>query len=217
LNYLALCDKLLKETGLSDQGVSSVIGQSGLNKKAVDWINRAWTEIQNLNDWNFLWNTSYFSTVIGQQNYDPVDNLALSPALHKWINSSVRITQSSGTGYLTYVPWATWVRTTFSSGKPTSFTIRPDNLISFNTLPDEIYTIYFDYYRTPQQLSTNTDELLLAEQFHDAVLYKAILYVAAEQDAPELYQDAQSQLNIRLSAMGTSVLPTITLAERPVA
>jgi hypothetical protein len=84
-------------------------------------------------------------------------------------------------------------------------------------LPDEIYTIYFDYYRTPQQLSTNTDELLLAEQFHDAVLYKAILYVAAEQDAPELYQDAQSQLNIRLSAMGTSVLPTITLAERPVA
>ena len=217
MNYLALCDKLLKETGLSDQGVSSVIGQSGLNKKAVDWINRAWTEIQNLNDWNFLWNTSYFSTVIGQQNYDPVDNLALSPALHKWINSSVRITQSSGTGYLTYVPWATWVRTTFSSGKPTSFTIRPDNLISFNTLPDEIYTIYFDYYRTPQQLSTNTDELLLAEQFHDAVLYKAILYVAAEQDAPELYQDAQSQLNIRLSAMGTSALPTITLAERPVA
>ena len=217
MNYLALCDKLLKETGLSDQGVSSVVGQSGLNKKAVDWVNRAWTEIQNLNDWDFLWNTSYFSTVIGQQNYDPVDNLALSPALHKWINSSVRITQSSGTGYLTYVPWATWVRTTFSSGKPTSFTIRPDNLISFNTLPDEIYTIYFDYYRTPQQLSTNTDELLLAEQFHDAVLYKAILYVAAEQDAPELYQDAQSQLNIRLSAMGTSVLPTITLAERPVA
>jgi hypothetical protein len=217
LNYLALCDKLLKETGLSDQGVSSVVGQSGLNKKAVDWVNRAWTEIQNLNDWDFLWNTSYFSTVIGQQNYDPVDNLALSPTLHKWINSSVRITQSSGTGYLTYVPWATWVRTTFSSGKPTSFTIRPDNLISFNTLPDEIYTIYFDYYRTPQQLSTNTDELLLAEQFHDAVLYKAILYVAAEQDAPELYQDAQSQLNIRLSAMGTSVLPTITLAERPVA
>ena len=217
MNYLALCDKLLKETGLSDQGVSSVVGQSGLNKKAVDWVNRAWTEIQNLNDWDFLWNTSYFSTVIGQQNYDPVDNLALSPTLHKWINSSVRITQSSGTGYLTYVPWATWVRTTFSSGKPTSFTIRPDNLISFNTLPDEIYTIYFDYYRTPQQLSTNTDELLLAEQFHDAVLYKAILYVAAEQDAPELYQDAQSQLNIRLSAMGTSVLPTITLAERPVA
>lgn len=217
MNYLALCDKLLKETGLSDQGVSSVVGQSGLNKKAVDWVNRAWTEIQNLNDWDFLWNTSYFSTVIGQQNYDPVDNLALSPTLYKWINSSVRITQSSGTGYLTYVPWATWVRTTFSSGKPTSFTIRPDNLISFNTLPDEIYTIYFDYYRTPQRLSTNTDELLLAEQFHDAVLYKAILYVAAEQDAPELYQDAQSQLNIRLSAMGTSVLPTITLAERPVA
>jgi hypothetical protein len=84
-------------------------------------------------------------------------------------------------------------------------------------LPDEIYTIYFDYYRTPQRLSTNTDELLLAEQFHDAVLYKAILYVAAEQDAPELYQDAQAQLNIRLSSMGVTALPAITLAERPVA
>jgi hypothetical protein len=89
--------------------------------------------------------------------------------------------------------------------------------MSFNTLPDAVYGIYFDYYRTPQQLALNTDELLLAEQYHDAVLYKAILYVAAEQDAPELYQDAQAQLNIRLSAMGTTALPTITLAERPVA
>ena len=80
-----------------------------------------------------------------------------------------------------------------------------------------MYTVSFDYFRTPQQLSTNTDELLLAEQYHDAVLYKAILYVAAEQDAPELYQDAQAQLNIRLSSMGVSSLPTITLAERPVA
>jgi len=58
---------------------------------------------------------------------------------------------------------------------------------------------------------------LLAEQYHDAVLYKAILYVAAEQDAPELYQDAQAQLNARLFSMGNSFLPTITLAERPVA
>jgi len=57
----------------------------------------------------------------------------------------------------------------------------------------------------------------LAEQFHDAVLYKAILYVAAEQDAPELYQDAQAQLNIRLSAMGVTAFPAITFAERPVA
>ena len=217
MNYLALCDKLLKETGLSDQGVASVVGQTGLNRKAVDWINRAWTEIQNLNDWSFLWQTESFSTVNGQQNYDPVSNLALSPALNKWVTGSVRITDSGQTGYLTYVPWATWSRTTFSSGKPTSFTIRPDNKLSFNTLPDAVYTISFDYYRTPQQLSANTDELLLPEQFQDAVLYKAILFVAAEQDAPELYQDAQAQLNIRLSAMGVTELPTITLAERPVA
>ena len=217
MNYLALCDKLLKETGLSDQGVSSVVGQTGLNKKAVDWINRAWTEIQNLNDWNFLWQTGSFDTVIGQQNYDPVTNLALSPALNKWVNSSVRITESGLTGHLTYVPWSTWSRTSFTSAKPVGFTIRPDGALSFNTLPDAVYTIDFDYYRTPQQLSANTDELLLAEQYQDAVLYKAIIYVAAEQDAPELYQDAQAQLNIRLSAMGVTALPSITLAERPVA
>ena len=172
MNYLALCDKLLKETGLSDQGVSSVIGQSGLNKKAVDWINRAWVEIQNLSDWEFLWQYTTFNTVVNQQDYDPVINLALSPSLDKWIPNSVRITENNLTGYLSYTPWSEWVRANFSSGKPTSFTIRPDN---------------------------------------------QILYVAAEQDAPELYQDAQSQLNIRLSAMGTSALPTITLAERPVA
>lgn len=217
MNYLALCDKLLKETGLSDQGVSSVVGQTGLNKKSVDWINRAWTEIQNLKEWNFLWQTSSFDTVIGQQNYDPVSNLALSPSLNKWVNSSVRITENGLIGSLTYVPWSSWLRTTLSSGKPVGFTIRPDKKMSLGSLPDAVYTIDFDYYRTPQQLTQNTDELLIEEQFHDAVLYKAILYVAAEQDAPELYQDAQAQLNIRLSAMGVTELPTIAIAQTPVA
>jgi len=89
--------------------------------------------------------------------------------------------------------------------------------MSLGSLPDAVYTIDFDYYRTPQQLTQNTDELLIEEQFHDAVLYKAILYVAAEQDAPELYQDAQAQLNIRLSAMGVTELPTIAIAQTPVA
>ena len=89
--------------------------------------------------------------------------------------------------------------------------------MSLGSLPDAVYTIDFDYYRTPQQLTQNTDELLIEEQFHDAVLYKAILYAAAEQDAPELYQDAQAQLNIRLSAMGVTELPTIAIAQTPVA
>ena len=73
--------------------------------------------------------------------------------------------------------------------------------MSLGSLPDAVYTIDFDYYRTPQQLTQNTDELLIEEQFHDAVLYKAILYVAAEQDAPE----------------GVTELPTIAIAQTPVA
>lgn len=220
MTFLELASRLLTETGVDDNGVASVSGQTGMQLKAVYWINRAWTEIQNLQSWDFLWvGDARLTTVVGQPSYLPTEHLQLNPLLKKWITDSVRISDATGTGYLRYQPWARWqaARLHASSGKPTTFTINPQNALVFNALPDAAYETGFDYYRQPQVLSGNTDTPILPEHHHDIILYKAMEYLATEQGAPEIYQSGAITLRRMMSKLRHEHLPQISIGSSPVA
>jgi hypothetical protein len=218
MNYLTLCDTLIKEAGLDETGVLSVVGQSSIKKKVVTWVNRAWVEIQNKRDWNFLWQEGSFNTVVDSQTYDPVGDMALSPALRRWDTSSfIHSTSGSSKFYLQYIPWESFDNTLSSSGTPTQFTVKPNKFLKFNSVPDVIGTVDFSYIRTPQTLSANTDTPLLDSAYHDIILYQAMLYLAAEQDASELYQDAHMQLTARLADLSAEFLPNTYVAHTPLA
>ncbi len=218
MNYLALCDTLIKEVGLEESGVSSVVSQTGIKKKVVDWVSRAWVEIQNKRNWNFLWEEGSFNTVIGQQSYHPVSNLALSPTLRSWDSASL-IHSISGESkfYLQYVPWERFDNTLSGSGTPTEFTIKPDSSLKFNAAPSVIGTVNFEYTRVPQVLAANTDVPILPTHHHEVIFYQAMMYLAAEQDAPEMYQDASMQLRTRLASLAAETLPNITVGSVPLA
>ena len=217
MNYLTLCDDLLKESGTSDQGVFSVNGQTGISLKAVKWVRRAWIEIQGMRDWRFLWQSSSFDTVIGQSEYNPVTNLALSPELKSWITTSVRLVNGDETTVLEHIKWHDWAKLSVTIENPTAFTIRPDDVLVLNVAPTKAYQVLFEYYRRPQILVANNDIPLLSEEYHEAILYKAMAYLAAEQDAPELYQDAQRQLNAWLHSMKAREIPEITFGRESIA
>lgn len=211
MNFLQLCDQLVRETGVAEQGIASVTGQTGIKLKAVNWINQAWTEIQSSRKWNFLWKASTFNTVIGQNLYDPVENLALNPVLDSW--SGVRYEGLE----LPCILWDNFSRVAPASGKPASYTIRPDNVLQFDALPDAVYAYSFEYYREPQVLVAGTDVPIIAAQHHQAIVYQAMLYLAAEQDAPEIQRDALYRLDRLMSAMRQPYLPKITIASAPLA
>jgi len=218
MNYLTLCDTLIKESGLNETGVLSVVSQTGVKKKVVNWVNRAWVAVQNKRDWNFLWQEGSFNTVVDSQTYDPVGDLALSPTLRRWDTSSfIHSTSGSSKFYLQHVPWENFDNTLSTSGTPTKFTIKPNKSIKFNAVPDVIGTVEFSYIRTPQTLSANTDVPLVDSAYHDIILYQAMLYLAAEQDAPELYQDANMQLTARLADLSAEFLPNAYVASTPLA
>ncbi len=124
MNYLTLCDTLIKEAGLAEEGILSVTGQKGIKKKVVTWVSNAWVEIQNKRDWNFLWSESSFATVVDKQSHHPVDDLALDPVLRRW--SPYSLIHSTPTGdnkfYLKYVLWENFDNTLSSAGTPTQFT-----------------------------------------------------------------------------------------------
>ena len=219
MNYLTLCDTLIKEAGLAEEGILSVTGQKGIKKKVVTWVSNAWVEIQNKRDWNFLWSESSFATVVDKQSYHPVDDLALDPVLRRW--SPYSLIHSTPTGdnkfYLKYVLWENFDNTLSSSGTPTQFTIRPDNSIKFNSVPDVIGKVSFEYTRTPQVLTLGTDIPILPIAHTEVILYQAMLYLAAEQDAPELYQDASRQLETRMADLAAESMPNPSVANVPLA
>ena len=215
MTFRELCDRLLKETGVNDNGVASVSGQTGMQLKAVNWVIRAWTEIQNQQHWHFLWQTGSFDTVVGTQEYSPT----LDPTLQTWVIDSVRLTDGTQTGYLTYKKWSDWrqERLTVNDGKPSAFTIDPTNKLLFNTKPDAVYSIDFDYYRTPQILAANTDEPILPSHFHDVILYQAMEYLAMEQDASEIYQASAITLRRLMADLKAEQLPKISFGSTPLA
>ena len=219
MNYLTLCDDLLKETGVSEQGVFSVKGQGGMPLRAVKWVRRAWVEIQGLREWRFLWCSGVFNTVIGQIEYHAKENLALTPSLKSWVTdkNKVRLVDDGRSSYLKYVKWESWGLEEGSTQRPYAYTIKPDNTLVLNTAPDKLYQVYFEYFRTPQILTENTEIPIVSEEYHEVILYKAMTYLAAEQDAPEVYQDSQRHLNIWLSAMKSKEIPEITFGSGPIA
>jgi hypothetical protein len=234
MNYLTLCDTLIKEAGLAEEGILSVTGQKGIKKKVVTWVSNAWVEIQNKRDWNFLWSESSFATIVDKQSYHPVDDLALDPVLRRW--SPYSLIHSTPTGdnkfYLKYILWENFDNTLSSAGTPTQFTIRPDNSIKFNSVPDVIGKVSFEYTRAPQVLSTIVSPATTANDnspnsiggvtflpiaHTEVILYQAMLYLAAEQDAPELYQDASRQLATRMADLAAESMPNPSVASVPLA
>ena len=58
MNFLDLCQRLVQETGIADEGPATVTGQTGDMGRIVNWINDAWLKIQSIRaDWNWAWST----------------------------------------------------------------------------------------------------------------------------------------------------------------
>lgn len=217
MNFLTLCDTLIKESGVEESGIASVVSQQGTKKKVVDWISRAWVDIQNKRDWNFLWAEGTFDLAVGKKTYDPVTDAVLSPTLKSWLPYTMVYTSGGTRYYLRYVPWGKWDYITTAVGHPQEFTIRPDNSLKLNASPDTVGSVSFEYIREPQILAGNTDEPLMPPAHHALIIYQALVYLAAEQDAPELYQDAVRQLETRMADLAASQLPNITTSATPLA
>jgi hypothetical protein len=227
MTFLELCQRLVQEAGISGGGPPAVTNQTGMKKKVVDWVARAWRSIQSEHeDWNFLWTPSSFQTVLGQRDYDPVRNLQLNPEMARPDVRSFRIYPTAlgpaQQGSLIYVPWSEWQMSNWDVGIPTAevplhFTVLPSGVMRLDAIPVVAYTVEFAYYRVPFVLSANGDTPVIQERFHDIILYQALLYYAAHEDAPEIERDARINFTTRMMELRRSYLPRLTHPQMPLA
>jgi hypothetical protein len=199
VNFLDLCKRLRQEAGISGTGPSTVLGQTGEYGKVVDWVKRAYLDIQNMPvNWDFMWAQYSFETTESSPGVFLRD---YSLTGVRDIDSASALLYPTGNesdyGRLTpllYPRWRLGVNAPESqveTGRPTMFMRLPDGKFRLHPKPDAFYTINFDYYREPGELVDNTDTPILPEPFHLTIVYKALLDYGRFENATEQYSAAQ--------------------------
>lgn len=196
MRFLDLCKTLRQEAGIAGIGPSSVELQTGAYKKVVDWIARAYEEVQTQRkDWGFLWQETTGQMVVNQRDYTP---LQLGMANFNEISrekGALRVIDPNGyqspIHFIEYPEFRARFNSQVQPSRPQYLTLLPNKKIRFNCKPDQVYTLASEFYRTPFVMESNIDVPVFEEQCHMILVYKGLMYYSANEEAGFIYQDAQ--------------------------
>lgn len=189
--FLELVQDLQREVGASGDQISSVTGQTGENQRMVRWIQDADFYIQNrwLN-WKFLWNQVQLNTVTG------VVGLAAPTDLNFWDYKTFKINEGGVNdedepiNFVEHDSIKGLIRDT-TEAKPATVIVMPDRSLEFEPVPDQVYQIKADYFMKPTKMAANTDVSLIPEEYHQAILGRAMMLYANYEGAPEIKAQGQ--------------------------
>lgn len=219
MTYLELCQALRTEAGLSGTGPATVVGQTGMYGKLVDWIQEAYAEILDMYPWSFLWTRVTPTLTSGQTVYDGTDFTPAITDLGKvYAQNMLEITTASRPR-IYYRDWPSIDRasTDGAVGPPRYFSRRPDDSLHFYPVPDDDYEIQMDYQRIAPVLAANTDEPLIPDAtLHKIIVWKALEYYGQHNEDMTSAQYAARQFNNLLSRMVDRYAPAIQTDAVPV-
>ena len=204
MNYLDLCQRLVRETGISDSGPSTVVGQIGDLRRVTDWINDAWLKIQSMRKtWRWMWSTG--SSTLTANTY--------TVTLPSTVERIERV--SLGQGYLQEETWENFANAyrEVTGGQPSVYAIRPDGVLVFNAKPEANETVTYEYYETPISMANNNDLPGMPDRYHMLIVYAALRDYAQFDVAPELEAKAALQYQMMLADLERDQLPAIEPSE----
>ncbi|WP_271270488.1 phage adaptor protein [Aliamphritea hakodatensis] len=205
MNYLKLCQRLRQECGGSGSGPTSVAGQRGESQNYVDWISQAWLEIQQeRQEWRFMWGKESVSLVAGTRLYAKPDGVK------SIVPDSVKIN-----GHIASMVDYEAFRTRYDADTPSIPRViaeQPDGQIIISGTPDAAYTLTFEVNKRPQLLVDDDDIPSIPEEFHMAIVYRAMIDYAGFENAGEVYARAQKRLSDIMTALADDQLPPMSFA-----
>lgn len=219
MNFLELVQRLHSEAGIQGTAPATVIGQTGMNLRVVNWTLTAYEEIQGLHEtWLFRQEDFSFPTIMAIQNYTPV-GVGLTD-LSRWKiepdGSGIRIYSAvSDEADLSYYPWEQF-RATYKfgssrtqSGRPSVFSIKPDTSMDLWPIPDAVYTVNGEYVKQVQTMTANDDEPVIPD-YHMIIVWRGLMYYGAFEGASDAYSHGQVEYKKLLARLMLNQLPTMT-------
>lgn len=242
MTYLELVQRLRQECGVAGDGPLSVVGQTKEMKRLCDWIQQSLIEIEQIrNDWEWMRKPIAFDTTIGAAQYAPytagplADNVSQLcpvapivingtgiPLFSRWLKQSFKIYLTS-VGVANEIPLSQTDYTTFRNyylygtrqithGRPTVCTVAPDRSVILGLVPDNVYTVKGEYYRTAQKLVADTDIPTLPEEHHMVIVYRAMEKYGLYEAAQEQIQAGKEGYALHMNQMMRDYVPPMTIA-----
>lgn len=224
MNYLALCQRLRSECGITGTGPTTVVGQTGELGRLVTWVNDAWRDIQTAHpEWEWLRASASFTTVASQATYALGSGAGTTGVTAATFGAWARYTgrtyvTSVGTNsesFISFMPYEDWRNnyqfgaTRAATSRPVDFTILPDRSIGLGPVPIAGYTVTLDYYTAPVDLALDADIPAMPAQYHMAIVYKAMMAYGAYESAPEVYQRGEVEFAKLMARMTADRLPEV--------
>jgi hypothetical protein len=204
--FLELVKDLARQDGsISPVSITSVENQTGRPEKMVNFIQKAYNNIQNSRrDWGWLTEEFTGTLISGTPIYT-----AASFNLTRWSNwvedgaSDYFLPMSlrdpaiglSDEGEIEQVLYEYW-RHRYGRGdqsdmywnRPIEWAITPKKELAFGPWPDAAYTIRGQYQKGPQLLVANADVPEMPARFHDLIVWEALRLLLVHDGA---YQESQ--------------------------
>jgi hypothetical protein len=202
VTYLELVQRLWEESGSGGPRPSAVAGQQGEALRLVNWIARADRAIQNIHsDWDFLWTTGTINTVIGTSLYAfPTDCGSVD-------EDTFLIGGDEPLEVVDHLDVKGEVRDT-NSGKPYRVIMQPNRQFRLESVPDAVYSITYDYFVKSVAMPVADGSVsIIPEEFHDAIVGKAIMYYATYENAEEALRNGAIMYEDNMDALESRYLP----------
>lgn len=203
-----------REAGIAGSGPTTAVDQSGELGRVVNWIKRAYEDIQEIDPEIYFLRKDFSGlTVVANNTYD-----FSIPDLNLWKKDSVRCWQSTNATerYLIYRDWTEFrdLRVYGSvrdqTGLPLEFSIKPDNTLIVWPIPDQQYTIVGEYFRTPHEMLVDVD-VPIFNRHQMIIVFDGLMRYAAFNSEPALYAYAQKEYSKLRGRLGVDQAPEIVL------
>lgn len=221
MNRLELAQQLRRDSGISGEESTTIGATSGEWSDVVNWVDRAWRDIQNEHtNWQWMRATASFSTIAGQAEY-PYASAPLSLSnFASWLPGTFRIYKNTIDNELIlqqldyrhfrdiYILGTT--RATY--GYPSAITVSPTKSLILALPPEDTsYTVLGDYQKTPTAMSLDTDSPDMPERFHMAIVYRGMMFAGFKESASELIQLGVTEYKKLIESLEFDQLPNVTI------
>ena len=216
MNKLELVQRLRRKCGVTGADPTSLTGQPEDIARLIDWINEAWMDIQlQRQDWHWMREAFSVALTNGQATYTPAQCGITS--FGNWaidnFRNYVTATGTQSEIFMDYVAYESW-RDTYYYGanrsvytRPIVATITPDKQLALGPIGSDAYTVTGSYYKLATEMATDSATPSLPEQFHMAIVYRAMMFYGAFEAAQEVYSEGDAEFKKMMSRITLNQLP----------
>jgi hypothetical protein len=221
--FIQLVNDVERESGIINkpQRLTTVVGANGRQEKIVHWTATAWEDIQReRRDWTFLRTQFDEALTVGQATYTAAQ-LGITN-FGGWVSEADNhrpftiYDPAIGRGDETRlhpVQHRAWLDA-FDIGvhdatRPNTISIGFDRTLNLGPKPDKSYVLRGWYRRKIQTLVADSDTPYLDEQYHNAIVYRALMLLAEHDEAGIAIGTAQKKAGIIHSQMLSEFLDPV--------